>query len=71
MPSRLEYDADSLVNVRPLLVLCAMGGRSAQVTAWLNRQGITAANLEGGYEAWVAAGHQIEHSAAARARLLG
>jgi rhodanese-related sulfurtransferase len=29
-----------------------VGSRSAQVTAWLNRQGFQAANLDGGMLAW-------------------
>jgi rhodanese-related sulfurtransferase len=36
-----------------------MGGRSAQVTAWLNQQGWQAANLEGGMLAWATAGRPM------------
>ena len=52
---------------RRVVLHCALGLGSALATARLNEMGYeTAANLEGGYEAWVAAGHQIEHSATAQ-----
>jgi rhodanese-related sulfurtransferase len=38
-----------------IVVVCKVGGRSAQVTAWLKRQGYRATNLEGGMLAWAAA----------------
>ncbi len=41
----------------PVVVLCKMGGRSAQVTAWLQQQGHDARNLDGGMLAWAVA-HQ-------------
>jgi rhodanese-related sulfurtransferase len=44
----LDTDAD-------LVVVCKVGGRSAQVTAWLTRQGFRASNLEGGMLAWAVA----------------
>ena len=40
----------------PLVVVCRVGSRSAQVTAWLRQQGREAVNLAGGLEAWQAAG---------------
>jgi rhodanese-related sulfurtransferase len=48
-----------------LYVLCRVGGRSAQVTAYLTRQGVDAVNVEGGMEAWRAAGKPMvgEHGA--------
>ncbi len=39
----------------PLLVICKVGGRSAQVTAWLRAQGHDASNVEGGMLAWAVA----------------
>lgn len=42
---------------RPLLVMCASGGRSAAVTAFLLRNGWTdVANVDGGINAWQRAG---------------
>jgi rhodanese-related sulfurtransferase len=46
--AELDQDAD-------IVVVCKVGSRSAQVTAWLNRQGYRAANLDGGMMAWAAA----------------
>lgn len=38
---------------RPLVVMCHHGGRSAQATMWLRRNGFdNAANLSGGIDAW-------------------
>ncbi|MFF1557978.1 rhodanese-like domain-containing protein [Streptomyces sp. NPDC058279] len=33
-------------------VMCRVGGRSAQVTQYLVRQGIDAVNIDGGMQAW-------------------
>jgi len=38
----------------PIVVICRVGGRSAQVTAWLTAQGYDAANLSGGLIEWAA-----------------
>jgi rhodanese-related sulfurtransferase len=43
----------------PLYVLCKVGGRSAQVTAYLVQQGVDAANVDGGMHAWEAAGRPL------------
>ena len=43
----------------PLVVVCRVGSRSAQVTAWLRQQGREAVNLAGGLEAWQAAGRPL------------
>nr|WP_202500956.1 rhodanese-like domain-containing protein [Streptomyces sp. SID5785] len=40
-------------------VVCRVGGRSAQVTAYLVQQGIDAVNVAGGMEAWAAAGRPL------------
>ncbi|UNO40999.1 rhodanese-like domain-containing protein [Streptomyces sp. MST-110588] len=40
-------------------VLCRVGGRSAQVTQYLLQQGIAAVNVEGGMQAWEAAGRPV------------
>lgn len=46
---------------RPLCINCATGKRSALVTAILNDMGYEKAiNLEGGFEAWEAAGYPVE-----------
>ena len=37
-----------------VVCICAVGGRSAQATAYLNSIGREAVNLDGGIQAWVA-----------------
>ncbi|MDQ1715230.1 MAG: hypothetical protein QOC60_1175 [Frankiaceae bacterium] len=55
MPERLG----ELPRDRQVTVLCAVGGRSAHVTAWLLAQGYDAVNVTGGIQAWAAAGRAI------------
>lgn len=42
-----------------VVVVCASGARSAQVTAYLNQNGWTARNLDGGMHAWQDAGRPM------------
>ena len=42
-----------------IVVVCRVGARSAQVAAWLSRQGYDAVNLTGGMEAWAQSGRSI------------
>ena len=52
LPQRLpEVPADA-----PVVVVCRVGSRSAQATAWLAQQGYDVRNLDGGMVAWFAAG---------------
>ena len=51
----LPEKLDQLPNDRPLVVMCHIGGRSAQVQTWLLSNGYeNAVNLEGGIAAWSA-----------------
>ncbi len=43
---------DTLDRAKRHVVLCRVGGRSAQVTAYLRRHGIDAVNLTGGINAY-------------------
>lgn len=43
-----------------VICVCAVGGRSARVTAYLNSQGRDAVNLDGGISAWASQGHPVE-----------
>jgi rhodanese-related sulfurtransferase len=52
--ARLDEVEDRVVCV------CAVGGRSARVTAYLNAQGRNAVNLDGGISAWAGGGHPVE-----------
>ena len=54
LPQRLaEVPADET------LVVCKVGGRSAQAVAWLAQQGYAAVNLDGGMLDWEAAGRPM------------
>ncbi|WP_298328228.1 rhodanese-like domain-containing protein [Haloactinopolyspora sp.] len=44
---------------RPVYVICAVGGRSAQVAEFLSDQGVDARNVAGGTLAWIRAGHPV------------
>jgi rhodanese-related sulfurtransferase len=52
VPARL----DALPTDAPIAVICHVGGRSARVAQWLRQQGYDAHNVEGGMDAWQAAG---------------
>jgi rhodanese-related sulfurtransferase len=55
IPARL----DELPADRDVVVVCRVGGRSAQVVAYLVAQGRAASNLDGGMFAWQAAGRPV------------
>jgi rhodanese-related sulfurtransferase len=55
LPARLG----ELPTDRQIVAVCHVGGRSAQVTAWLVHQGYDASNLTGGMLAWAAAGRAL------------
>jgi rhodanese-related sulfurtransferase len=44
---------------RQVLVVCAVGARSARATAFLQTQGVDAVNLAGGVMAWWQAGRPL------------
>lgn len=51
----IPNNLDKLPKDKPLVVMCHVGGRSAQVTHWLRAQGYdNAVNLDGGIVAWAA-----------------
>jgi rhodanese-related sulfurtransferase len=55
---------------REVVVVCRVGSRSAQVTAYLGQQGYDMVNLTGGLEAWVAAGRPLVSDAGAPPHVL-
>jgi hydroxyacylglutathione hydrolase len=58
---RLREDTDDLRRDRPLAVICAGGYRSSAATSILKRLGFHRLfNVEGGTQAWVAAGYSVE-----------
>jgi rhodanese-related sulfurtransferase len=48
-----------------ILVMCKVGGRSAQAAAFLEREGYRATNVDGGMLAWQAAGNPMVDSSGA------
>jgi rhodanese-related sulfurtransferase len=52
--------ADSLPRDRQVVVICAVGARSAQAVAYLNQLGLDAVNVAGGTRAWVMSGRAYE-----------
>ncbi|MGP3687214.1 rhodanese-like domain-containing protein [Streptomyces sp. IBSNAI002] len=50
---------ESVEDGRRVHVMCRVGGRSAQVTQYLVRQGIDAVNVDGGMQAWDGAGRPM------------
>lgn len=47
------------VPTRPTVVVCKVGGRSAQAVAYLSAQGLDVVNLDGGMLEWEAAGRWV------------
>ena len=57
--SQLAARLDEVPAGDPLYVVCRSGGRSARVVAFLTQQGRPAVNVEGGMQAWAAAGRPM------------
>ncbi len=55
VPQRIGEQPSAVTPEANVVVVCKVGGRSAQVTAWLRAQGYQAVNLAGGMLAWEAA----------------
>jgi rhodanese-related sulfurtransferase len=51
---------DDIPRDRTVHVVCAVGGRSAQVADYLDAQGYDVRNVAGGTNAWIRAGHPVE-----------
>jgi rhodanese-related sulfurtransferase len=59
VPATLTHEPGELGDGNRIFVICAMGGRSAQVTGWLVRQGYDATNVAGGMHAWEDSGRPM------------
>lgn len=44
---------------KPVYFVCAVGGRSARAADQMSKAGIQAVNVEGGTNAWIAAGQEV------------
>jgi rhodanese-related sulfurtransferase len=69
VPQRLDELATTLPD-RPVHVVCRSGGRSAQVTAYLAQAGWDAVNVDGGMQAWAAAGRPMVAESGAAPKVL-
>jgi hydroxyacylglutathione hydrolase len=58
--TRLAAHIHDLPTDRPIVVHCAVGGRSAPATAYLKSRGFDASNVVGGFNAWKRASGPIE-----------
>ena len=70
IPHQLQLDPGPITPDTPVVVVCKVGSRSAQVTAWLLRQGYDAVNLAGGMLAWEGAGRPMTADAGAPAQVI-
>jgi len=61
--SLIQQNLASIPTDRQIVVVCRVGGRSEQVTAWLVSQDYDALNLAGGMMAWAAAGRPVVNDA--------
>lgn len=59
VPATIVHEPGALSPDTRIHVICAMGGRSAQVAVWLNRNGYEAVNVDGGMHAWEGAGRPM------------
>jgi rhodanese-related sulfurtransferase len=59
IPQRLASEPDLFHATGVVVVVCRVGGRSAQVTAWLQMQGVDALNMQGGVMEWAGAGRPL------------
>jgi rhodanese-related sulfurtransferase len=70
VPQQLQHEPGPLTPDANIVVVCKVGSRSAQVTAWLRQQGYEATNLAGGMYAWEAAGRPMQAEDDGPARVL-
>lgn len=68
--SSIRTRVDELPDAPVVHVICRAGGRSAQVTSWLNEQGRTAVNVEGGMQEWAHSGREMVSENGATPRVL-
>jgi rhodanese-related sulfurtransferase len=55
----LPARAGEVPHGEQVVVVCRSGARSAQATAYLAARGVDAVNLDGGLQAWAAAGRPL------------
>jgi rhodanese-related sulfurtransferase len=70
VPAAVADGVDWLDPEQPVVVICAVGARSARVAGWLNSQGYQAINLTGGMHAWADAGRPFVSETGAEPAIL-
>lgn len=70
VPATVVHQPDAIPTEGRLYVMCGMGGRSAQVTAWLVNHGVDAVNIAGGMHAWEDAGRPMVSETGERPRVV-
>ena len=68
--SQLQARVAEVPTDRPVDVVCHLGGRSAQATAFLRAQGADARNVAGGMDAWERLGLPLEADGDAPPRIV-
>jgi rhodanese-related sulfurtransferase len=58
--SSLMDHIDEVPLDETVYIMCAVGGRSAQVTDYLDQRGYDVVNVDGGILAWEQGGHPVE-----------
>jgi rhodanese-related sulfurtransferase len=69
--AELPHRVDELPSDDRLLVVCKVGGRSAEATSFLRQHGRNAVNLDGGVLAWSRAGRPLVTPAGAPGSVMG
>ena len=59
-PASFNEKVRSLDKTKTVYTYCQIGGRSAQATTWLVKNGFKVYNLDGGIAAWTKAGKSLE-----------
>ncbi len=57
--STIPDRVDDVSGDRPVLVICAVGGRSARAVEFLRARGIDATNVAGGTKGWIESGRPV------------
>lgn len=65
---RLPSRTGELDRTRPVYVICATGGRSGAMAAYLDRAGFDARSVAGGTPGWVRSGRPVVSGPSATAR---
>ncbi|OLZ09921.1 rhodanese-like domain-containing protein [Sulfobacillus thermosulfidooxidans] len=57
---QIQNRINELDKDKTYAIVCASGGRSSSVAAWMSQQGYNVANVVGGMSLWLGGGHPVE-----------